>query len=173
MVLINLSSNEIHELGKDKVSEYVWLRKKDKTVEDAAKNGNLIGLTYLVEECKEDIYNKENALEIASENGHLYIVKYLNKQFINIIDRLSKADKDSDDYYEYEYAEYIFGFNNTKNRALKLSSKHGYLDIVKYLVEECNANIQGHDDDYLDDRPLCISIEHDHFEVVKYLVEKG
>jgi ankyrin repeat protein len=168
MVLLNLSLYDINKISKDKVSEYVWLRKKDETIKDAAKNGNLIGLKYLIEECNANIYDEEKALEIAAENGHIDVIIYLYKQFADIIDRLRRSDSDYD-----EYAEYTSALNYTKTRALILSSTHGYLDIVKYLVEECNADIHGYGEDNYEEEALLMSIKRDHFEVVKYLIEKG
>src|SRR6185436_13656480 len=76
MVVMYLSSDDIQRLGKAYISNYVWLRKKDGTIEEAVKNGNLIGLKYLVERCSIDLKLLENSILIG--------IKYLfEKDSIN------------------------------------------------------------------------------------------
>jgi hypothetical protein len=55
-VLMYLNSNNIHALGENNIPEYIWLRKKDKTIEDAVESNNLIGLRYLIEQCRISVH---------------------------------------------------------------------------------------------------------------------
>ena len=56
-------------------------------------------------------------------------------------------------------------FESFKSRMLDKAAQKGYLDIVKYLVEQ-GANIHASD-------ALCGSSYNGHFDIVKYLVEQG
>ena len=51
-----------------------------------------------------------------------------------------------------------------------MTSKEGHLDIVKYLVEECHANIEAKDNDGC--TPLHRASDYEHLDIVKYLVEE-
>ena len=52
--------------------------------------------------------------------------------------------------------------------ALQRASEKGHLEVVKYLVEECRANVHA-DNDWA----LRLASENGHLEVVKYLVLNG
>jgi Ankyrin repeats (3 copies) len=78
MILMHLDAYTIRMIGEETVQPYVWIRKKHETVIEAARNNNLIGLKYLIEErhlCNKD--DNDKALCISAEHGYLEIVKYL------------------------------------------------------------------------------------------------
>src|SRR6185369_17457255 len=111
IILMNLNSDDIRKIGKEKIPKYVWLRKEYNNVEEAARNGNLICMKYLIEEQKIDIKNNNNyALNSSIRGGHLDVVRYL----IEI--------QDANIYVDYNI--------------LQLSATYGHLNVVKYLVEE-------------------------------------
>ncbi len=58
-------------------------------------------------------------------------------------------------------------YEEDKDRALKLVSEYGYLDIVKYLVE------QGADIHTCDDYSLRSASCYGHLNIVRYLIENG
>ena len=75
-------------------------------------------------------------------NGHLPIVKYL----------FSKGA-------------------NPHGNALQIASKFGYLNIVKYLVEMKNADVDN--TGYNNSTPLHYACQEGHLEIVKYLYSRG
>lgn len=58
-------------------------------------------------------------------------------------------------------------FNDTKDESLIIASEHGFLDVVKYLVEN-GANIHADDESALE-----WAIIENNYDVVKYLIDKG
>ena len=63
--------------------------------------------------------------------------------------------------------KYLIEKGANKNDALNLSARYGYLEIVKYLVDN------GADIHSVNDFALRSSADNGHPEVVKYLIEKG
>lgn len=57
--------------------------------------------------------------------------------------------------------------DDNKNSLLERVSQNGHLELVKYLVEKCGANVRSGDDSAV----RCASYTG-HLEIVKYLVEK-
>jgi ankyrin repeat protein len=143
IILMNLNSDDIHKIGKEKIPEYVWLRKEYNNVEEAARNGNLICMKYLIEEQKIDIRNNNNyALNSSIRGGHLNVVKYL------VEERGANIHRDN-------------------NSALQISVKNGHIDVVKYLID------QGADIHANNEWILYYGISRGHLDIVKVLVEKG
>ena len=140
-ILMYLDSDDIYRLVNIHyaIPEYVWLRKKHKTVEDAAKAGNIIGLKYLIDQGA----NHTCVLRWCVMCGHLNIVKYLVER----------------GYQLHVHNDYI----------LRWSVMYGNLDMVRYLVDQgadihanndyilCWSELYGHSDviqylaDYGDD----------------------
>src|SRR6185436_3184044 len=120
-ILMDLTNEEVRRLGRDNLPDYVWLTKKDKTIGDAAKNGNLIGLKYFIDQGTSIHTDNDIAIRLSAEYGHLFIVKYLVERY--------KAD--------------IHAYNSY---ALRKSAENGHLAVVEYLVEH-GANVHA-DDDY-------------------------
>ena len=107
-ILASLDSDKIRQLGRDNVPDDIWLIKKDKTAEEAAKCGNLIGLKYFIDQGMDIHANDDAALRRASEYGHLFMVKYLVGLGANI--------------------------HANSDEALEISTKNGHSDVAKYLV---------------------------------------
>jgi hypothetical protein len=143
IILMYLDTCTIRMIGKDNLSEYVWLRKKDQTVKDAARDGNLIGLKYLVEHCYANINTPldDYALILSAGNGHLEMVKYL--------------------------VEHGADIHKNDDEALSVSAGNGHLDIVKYLLEK-GANLNA-EENYA----LQSSVENGHIDIIKFLFEYG
>jgi ankyrin repeat protein len=107
----------------------------------ASENGHLEVVKYLVE-AGADIHNSDEfPLRLAIYNGHLEIVKYLIELGADI----------------HIYEDF----------ALRIASRDGYLEIVKYLVEK-GADIHAEDNCALN----CAKI-NGHLEVVEYLLKNG
>jgi len=54
---------------------------------------------------------------------------------------------------------------------LILASANGHFEIVKYLIEKCEANVEAKNKDR--NTPLCRASGFGHLEIVKYLIENG
>jgi hypothetical protein len=167
-ILMYLSPDNIRTIGKDNVSEYVWCRKKHRSIDNAARDGNLIGLRYLAEICGDNIhiYNDE-ALRLSAENGHLEIVQYLVGRGANINLANGYALHYSAGNGHLEVVIYLVEHGaNLYAKALTISASNGHIWIVKYLVEKCCVDINS-------TYALHYSADNGHLEVVRYLVERG
>jgi hypothetical protein len=51
-IMMYLDTQDIQKIGEKNVSEFVWLRKKDKNWIEACKNNNIIGFHYLIMQIK-------------------------------------------------------------------------------------------------------------------------
>ncbi len=109
----------------------------DGTLRLASQNGHLDVVKYLIEKGADIHAWNDAALRLASQNGHLDVVKYL-------------IEKGAD----------IHAWNDA---ALRWASQNGHLEVVRYLVEH-EADIHAFDDWAL--RWASLS---GHLEVVKYL----
>ena len=82
-------------------------------------------------------------------------------------------------YYNYgelarclvEKGASVEAINSRRETALYIASFRGNLDIVRYLVEECGAEINSQDVD--GDTPLTVACYEEKSAVIEYLVEKG
>jgi ankyrin repeat protein len=145
MILMKLSTRDIRRIGRDRISDYVWWRKCHGTIEEAVREGNLIGVKYLIRDHLKTRMEKVEFITIlfqSIDNGHLHIFKYLIEKYeVNI---------------------------NIDNCYLLIRGiKSGHLDIVKYIVEK------GADIHVLDNYALQLSAEYNHIEIFKYLIERG
>jgi hypothetical protein len=143
--LMELDIDAIKRLGKDNVPEYVWLR-KSQFLKEAAESGNLTGVIYIIEN-NHEIEGAEytSALQLAAENGHLDIVKYMAERAV---------EHDVDLRINFQ--------------PLLVSAANGHLPIVRYLVEEHNADIH-----VFNNLILILSASDGHIHVVRYLVGRG
>jgi ankyrin repeat protein len=91
-----------------------------------------------------------------------------DNDFEEFIDSIERGDFDKVKYF---VKEKNFGKDHIyESDALQLAAKYGYLDIVKYLVEQgADVNWIDHDGSFA----LILSTKYGHFDVVKYLVEHG
>jgi ankyrin repeat protein len=113
------------------------------------------------------------------------IVRYKNICYISIFFKGSKEEAIhyvtnrytggvKDDYitkieelYSKNITDNDVDITTGKNYAIRLVSREGYLDVVKYLVE------QGGDITACGNYPIRIAIDRGHLNVVKYLVSLG
>jgi hypothetical protein len=85
MIMMHLDTCTIYMMGERYVSPYVWARKKDPTLHDAIKAGNLLGAKYLIEyhidNFTEHEYGKcseySHALQLSTKYGRIDILNYL------------------------------------------------------------------------------------------------
>jgi hypothetical protein len=124
-----------------------FLEKNGYTIEDyhliyACEKGDIDILQYVVEKCKDiSTYGKE-ALDNAVECNNVIALDYLINHVVDI---------DEEDI----------------SVTLKTSSKNGFLEIIRYLIESKRTTI-----DSLAST-LSTSSKHGHFEIVRYLVKLG
>ncbi len=107
----------------------------------ASEWGHLEVVKYLVEHGADVHAEDDAALELASMNGYLKIVEYLTEKGANI--------HTEDDW------------------ALRHACQSGHLEVVRYLVEH-GANVHAGDDE-----PIKWAIQQGHLNIVRYLVENG
>ena len=127
----------------------------------ACKEGKLTSVQRLLEQGKEDknkkveksnydlkFYEGDTPIHVASQNGHLLIVKYL----------IEKQNVDKN----------IKG--NCQRTPLHYACSNGHLLIVKYFIE--NQNVDKDIKGYANKTPLHYACENGHIEIVKYLISK-
>jgi ankyrin repeat protein len=159
--------------------------------ETSIQYGYLPIIKSLIEENIIDIRKKgDKALRIATENGHLDIIKYLGKQGVDIHRYNDHALREAAEFGYFDVVKYLVengaDINVYNGLALRIAAKHGNLDIVKYLIEgpldpkrpwEVGlqplvpwhpANIHAYNDNTLFE-----AATNGHLDVVKYLIENG
>ena len=155
-------------------------------IHDAAEEGKLTSVQYLIEQCRADAEEKDGfgctPLMWASDEGHLDIVKYLYE-----VCHANVETKDIHGYTSINYAaikghlevvkylhETCHANVETKDdfgwTPINYASANGYLDVVKYLYETCHADIETKNNDGR--TPISSASRNGQFEVVKYLYEK-
>ena len=105
-------------------------------------------------------------LNIASEKGHLDIIKYLIYQRIG--DKVS-AIQDASRNGHFEVVKYLTSIGVKSYISIQYAAVHGHLEIVKYLVKQHTR------EEFIKVVDYCIiwASFNDHFEVVKYLMSQG
>ena len=190
--LINLSSNIFHRLKhslySDNISKLI-LKRKDidsfeqiyESIEDVVsfvfklENYNISsknGVRWM--KCIFTIFKNNPLIEISNESslfyqmcecGTLDMVKYFYRNRLQNIDHLIRVGPT-------ETVKWILDHNNEYiddyNQLLVESSTVGRLDLVKYFIEEKNADIH-----YLCDLPLRQASWRGHLNILQYLFSKG
>jgi len=87
---------------------------------------------------------------------------------MNIFEVVVRGDLDSLKKLVSEGAD-VEAENFFRHTLLMLASEYGQFEIVKYLIEECNANIEAGNGI----TSLSEAILYDHFAIAKYLIENG
>ncbi len=114
-------------------------------------------------------YHNSECLKIASQNGHLNIVKFLIEKGLNV-----HSEKDAALRYAIRCGHYhIFDYLISKganihvndDAPLRIAAMYGHYEIVKYLVQR-GANIV-----YEDNACIHFARKNKHFEIVRYLNE--
>ena len=116
-ILWYLDSDNLRNLGETNIPEYIWIRIKHKTIEEAIKDNNSVGVKYLIDHGA--IVNTSNSynLQWFITHGYLDIVK---KFF------------DENTYYD----DFLCSYD------LRYAAMYGHFDIIKYCIEERKINIR-------------------------------
>jgi ankyrin repeat protein len=142
-IMMHSSSEDIERWKDfDRMHERTYLKKKNSTLREAAGEGNVVGMEYLLENGADLEKEGTGALREAAINGHLDAVIYLIEKGVYI-----EGDDDSDD----DDDELIY----------KVAEK-GHLNVIKYLLEN---DIDVH-------KEFLISSAMNHMDVVNYLLDK-
>ena len=146
----------------------------------ACEYGKLTYVKWLVENTYIDADTKAEAIEIASENGHLEIVIYLISKGFNInkpnlkgetlIHLASKNPHLRLVQYLILNGADLEARNHENETALHFACKNGNLQIVKYLLLN-GACIEATNN--RDETPLHCACEKGHLSIVEYLISKG
>ena len=165
------------------------LLKKFKGVDlliESARIGELSLIKYAISLGADTKEYEHLALREAAKSGHSEIVKYLiendkqlnDKQlnylvgtsyYVNLFDNIAAQALLHGDLELLKFlVHHGLELNDGYESLLEIPAEKGYIEIVKYLVEEHGANIHARDD-----RPIRVASRHGHLPVVKYLVEHG
>lgn len=86
--------------------------------------------------------------------------------------KIAHLDPDNEEYqFQLNNFSYVNTIGPKKNTALHYAAKHGFLQIVKALLEEGEAKID--EKNTHQNTPLTLAAEQGHLNVVEYLVNKG
>lgn len=135
-------------------------------LEKAAKDGDLAKVKYFVELHHADVNaSKAYALQLAVENEHFNVVKYLVSHEAKINPRriLFDAIKTGN----LEIVKYLIkhgaDIHADNGYALRIATEKGFLNIVKYLYEHGVRRVDA----------LPYAALEGHSEIVKYLIKNG
>jgi len=171
-IMLYLDTKDIRRIGKKRVSEFVWLRKKDKSWLEACENKNAIGFQYIINQSKNIKINPIFREIIKYECFD--IVKYCIKR---------NADVDLDNGYPLKYNSYRNNLDVvrylidecganiqclTEHWEMARIAARGSLDVIKYLVDEKNINIKSSYYSILE-----ASADNDHLDIIKYCIENN
>ena len=137
----------------------------------AAANGHLDTIKYLVS-LGADITAQDNySVRVASGNGHLETVKYLVSLGADITAQDNYSVRWASANGHLDVVKYLvsLGADITaqNNYSVRVASDNGHLNVVKYLVS-LGANITDRKN-----AAVCYAASSGHFDVVKYLVSLG
>ncbi|MGX2981911.1 ankyrin repeat domain-containing protein [Helicobacter sp. 23-1045] len=178
--------------------QVVWADKNADLIYDSARDGDLDKVKQLVEQQGVDVNAvhidelglSSNALNIASYQGHLEIVKYLISKGANVNAKDSfgwTALISASSNGKLELVKYLISKgadvkakSNDGYTALMSASFDGHLEVVKVLVESSKSGLFSffskgniNEKDKWGRTALMLASIKGHLEVVKYLVEKG
>ena len=107
---------------------------------NAARDGKLTSVQYLVEQCHSNVEAKDSSgwtpIIWASYNGHLEVVKYLYEEC-----HANVEAKNNDENNHAFGSKSAWGGRSGGFTPIILASEKGHLNVVKYLHEECHATI--------------------------------
>jgi ankyrin repeat protein len=142
-VMMESSSGDIKRWKEfDRMNEKTYFRKKNSTLMEAASEGNLVGIEYLLQKGADLKKEGFPALLAAAASGRLDIVRYLVEKGV---------DMNSGEPY-------------TDNDLLLVVIKNGHLDILKYLLD--NGIVLSMDESVI------LTIASPHLDMVKFLIKR-
>jgi ankyrin repeat protein len=180
-ILMYIDTDTIRMIGKTYVSKYIWL-KKGQSLEEAAKNGNLFRVNYIIVNKERKASEYYEALVLSAANGHIDIVKLLVE---NGADKHAHHDTVimmcvSNGHLEI--VKYLFKYWDQVNydQALRISMSHVHTKINDFLIKHkkdiytdasvaFRANVRRIQNN---NRPH-YGVANGHLDVVRYLVEHG
>ena len=190
---IDKLKQQIIELKLPPKIEFEPIQVKPKDFESnifkACKKGNLQSVQWLIEKTDFEFNphecNKKGlcAIHIASKKGYLRIVQYfIEKMNVDInVQTYRKIETPLSLACKYNHIP-IIGYliykgadPNTKvqfgNRVIHYATKNGYLNIVQYLIEKANVDINSYNGNW--ETPFYLACESGHLPIVEYLISKG
>jgi ankyrin repeat protein len=170
-IFMYLDTTTIHKIGKKNLSEYIWDRKRHETIQNAAKDGNIIGLKYIIKTRKMILTHKDynKALHISITNGYLKIAKCLINEhgaeiYVNMDSILVWCvTHNHKSMVEYLIKEHGADINTYKNGILAWCSKNIHLDIASYLAQVYDA--------VYDDSEISNFVIDEHIAYIDYTIK--
>ena len=159
--------------GSVKCFKYLMMNEED-IKEDTCKFAIAGGNIEIVHLCEQKGMTFEGCLNVSVNYHRFDLFEWLDSHFHTEYIELSNCI-----FYQNEPIFYFNvsrganveeNYNSYGKTALIAASEEGHLEVVKYLVEQCHANVEAKDNDGY--TPLIRASENGHLEVVKYLVEQ-
>lgn len=146
-----------------------YLNELDQKLRDRARDGDLEGVIALARQGASINSQYGSALENASRDGHLNVVKYLI--FNGGDDNIDRALIEAASMGHLEIVKFLVeqgaDIHTGEEYPLLMAANYKRKDVVKYLVEK-GADIHARNEDV-----LTIAVKNNDLDMVKYLVEKG
>ena len=138
----------------------------NQALRNAARNGHVEIVKYLITNGANVHANNNQALRNAALGGHLEVVKYLIEDHdANVNPEHDHVLSGAVEYGHLDVVKYLVSkganVHARDDYALCCAVEYGHLEVVKYLVEDHGANV--------DDDPVRWAAYNGHVEVVKYL----
>jgi len=157
MILMYLGNKDICKFGQENVSEYVWLRKKDRTVYHACENGNLVGVRYFINNTSERLKTSaiNNAFNASIHWNQFDIMKYCIKQGADIHQNNDFAINYNVQNGRLETVKYLItcGIDDIQKcinaHTITNVTAHQNMDTLMYLIENHKLNISAYHTDIL------------------------
>ena len=128
-------------------------KKLNQKLIEAAQNGDLEIVKYLVNQGVNIHANDDEALRDASYNGQLEVVKYLVEQGADIHAKNDYALRYSSENGYLEIVKYLIEqgayINALNDLAFKWASKEEHLEVIQYFLFDCNMQIKQDAKDWL------------------------
>lgn len=135
----------------------------------ATKSGNLNIIQYFKDQNIDVYFNNSKLLEIASENNHLEIVKWLHKNRKYEINNKSLQLASKNGCYEIVcyLCENGFDIHYNNDSAFRSAARHGHFKVVRCL-HQYGVNIQ-----IVGNSAMVDAYLRNHKKVIKYLQDNG
>jgi ankyrin repeat protein len=152
-ILINNGEFILPELNIQRIKKY-W---RNSDIYQLIADNDIHGVKYLIAKNHGENYTRNDLrkmVEKTCEHGYLEILNFL----------MNLSDKN---IYKNSNINSCKNLSLKNNKPLLIAITKGYLDIVKYLIENNHGSIN------YQYKPVTRAVKHDQLNVLKYLVEKG